>query len=90
MKITKETLTKIIKEEMENILQEQVDKEPTPDQLKNLPKDTLAGATAAGTGHLKDMDTLAGATAAQDEPPQEMARKYEKVKQILAKLVSEL
>ena len=90
MKITKETLTKIIKEEMENILQEQVDKEPTPDQLKNLPKDTLAGATAANTDHLKDMDTLAGATAAQDEPPQEMARKYEKVKQILAKLVSEL
>ena len=65
MKINKQSLRQIIKEELQNVLEQ--------DEL--------------------DGDTLAGKTMAVDEPQQDaqqMATKYAKVKQILAKLVSEL
>ena len=56
---------------------------PEQDELSG---DTLAGKTIA-------QDTLAGKTTGFDEPQQDaqqMVTKYAKVKQILAKLVSEL
>ena len=65
MKINKQSLRQIIKEELQNVLEQ--------DEL--------------------DGDTLAGKTMAVDDPQQDvqqMATKYAKVKQILAKLVSEL
>ena len=59
MKITKQTIKQLIKEEMEKIYLEQ--------------EDELSGPTTMGAGD-----------------PDEMKRKYDKVKQILAKLVSQL
>lgn len=75
MKINKQSLRQIIKEELQNVLEQ--------DELGG---DTLAGKTIA-------QDTLAGKTTGVDKPQQDikqMATKYAKVKQILAKLVSEL
>jgi hypothetical protein len=92
MKINKQSLRQIIKEELQNVLEQ--------DELGG---DTLAGKTAAVSDEefarmqderdALDDDTLAGKTMAVDEPQQDvqqMATKYAKVKQILAKLVSEL
>jgi hypothetical protein len=85
MKINKQSLRQIIKEELQNVLEQ--------DELDG---DTLAGKTMAVDEPPRDEldgDTLAGKTMAVDDPQQDvqqMATKYAKVKQILAKLVSEL
>ena len=113
MKINKQSLRQIIKEELQNVLE----REATQDEIDAM--DTLAGATIAPEDmtnnppeDVKDMDTLAGATiapgesakpspeqqsqmdqmdtAAPKQDAQKMAKKYAKVKQILAKLVKEL
>ena len=86
MKINKQSLRQIILEELQNVLEQ--------DELDG---DTLAGKTVfSGEEPQRDEldgDTLAGETMAVDEPEQDvqqMATKYAKVKQILAKIVSEL
>ena len=88
MKITKEVLTKIIKEEIQALIEQQdpLDFEKTAAGASK-PSDPLAGSTAAGAS--KPSDPLAGDTAAQNKPAQDTV-KLEKVKKILAKLVSRL
>ena len=89
MKINKQTLRQIIKEELQNVLE----REATQDELDAM--DTLAGATLAPGESAKpspeqqaQMDQMD--TAAPQQDAQKMAKKYAKVKQILAKLVKEL
>jgi len=87
MKINKQSLRQIIKEELQNVLEQ--------DELDG---DTLAGPTVMpGEEPPRDEldgDTLAGPTVMPGEKPQQdvqqMATKYAKVKQILAKLLKEL
>ena len=88
MNITDQQLRQIIKEEFQAFMKEQDELAgPTTAGAKRpAPKpDTLAGPTTARD---QPADTLAGPTAAQQT--KEMARKYAQVKQVLAKLVSEL
>ena len=90
MKINKQILRQIIKEELQNVLEQ--------DELAG---DTLAGKTMAVDEPPRDEldgDTLAGKTVAVDDEGNEisdadlerMHLKYSRVKQILAKLVKEL
>ena len=133
MKINKQSLRQIIKEELQNVLKEDWrddlssakeklrNNEISEDQYEKLKRaalnkrksqqqpedeDVLAGDTVAGGAPEQDelsgdtlagktiaQDTLAGKTTGFDEPQQDaqqMVTKYAKVKQILAKLVSEL
>ena len=89
MKITKEVLTKIIKEEIQAFIEQQdpLDIGKTAAGASK-PSDPLdIGKPAAGAS--KPSDPLAGRTAAQNKPAQDTV-KLEKVKQILAQLGSSL
>jgi hypothetical protein len=105
MKINKQSLRQIIKEELQNVLEQDelggdtlagktlAPGDPGYEELQgnNPSRDELGGDTLAGKTIAQD--TLAGKTTGVDKPQQDikqMATKYAKVKQILAKLVSEL
>jgi hypothetical protein len=90
MKINKQLLRQIIKEELQNVLE----REATQDELDAM--ETLAGATPApGEYGVKpspeqqsQLDQMG--TAAPQQDVEKMSRKYTKVKQVLAKLLREL
>ena len=88
MKINKQLLTQIIKEELQNVLERKI----TQDELDAM--GTLAGAPDPGETptptpeQQAQMDQMG--TLAPQQDAKQMATKYAKVKHVLAKLVREL